>query len=285
MDPLQTMSPEIDNGQTLTPEVPQAAAPETQVPAQSQSSIPAQVENGTQPTSQEAPRASEFETARQIKNLTKMMRSMQQAFERSSQSAQPQGTPQVPQARPTVTPQELVADPLGVIQRMLSEQKQELLGMIPQTITKREEDIRHTRDIQEGWKVIKSSDAFKRDPEGEERINEILTEEDENGNSLQKYSIANPLHAAKLALAEYTQRYGNRKPAGALAPTKQQMASTATASYPGGGKVDVNQESLKLQREAMDNPDLMKDPGWLARLETVKRQFNQAKFGTPNPVA
>lgn len=281
MDSLQTMSPEATDEQASTPEAPQAAAPETQVPAQPQSAAPAQVENGNQPTSQEAPQnASAYETARQLKRLAKQMQSMQQAFERSSQQPTSQGTPQSPQARNPVTPQELVADPLGVIQRMLSEQKQELLGMIPQTITQREQDIRHTRDIQEGWKIIKSSDAYKRDPEGEERINEILAEEDENGNSLQKYSTTNPLHAAKLALAEFNQRFGNRKPAAASAPTKQQMASTVTASYPGGAKIDVSQEALKLQREAMDNPDLMKDPNWISRLDAVKKQFNQAKFGT-----
>lgn len=275
MDTPTINAPQGVEGQEATPASPQATVPETQVPAQPQPTPISPVETNPQPTREESSRASDFETARQIKNLTKQVRSlMQQVSDRNTQSAPPQNATQSFTPSP-VTQQELLADPLNAINRILDARDKHLMGIIPQTLSQRDQELRTQRDIQEGWKIIRSSEAYKNDPDGEDKINDILAKEDAYGNSLQKYSTFNPVHAAQLALIEYEKSATRKVPA--TAPQKAQMVSTATASYPGGAQLNVNEEALKLQQEAYSNPDVMKDPSWKARLANLTQTFNKQK--------
>lgn len=270
-----TMSSQVDEGQEATTASPQATETPEQSGSKPQETTVTQVETNDRNSSDaDGRKASDYENARQIKRLEKTLRSFMQTFEKSSQSGQPQGQAAAPQGVSRVTKEELLADPIGALERMQNSLKQELLGEIPKTISQRDQAQTHERGVQEGWKQIKSSETYKRDPQGEDRINDILTEENDDGSSLQEYSKLNPKHAATLALAIYEQRYGS-KAKSPTAPSKAQMASTATAVNVGGGKSTLQDEAAQLQKELMANGDLMNDPAFRARMDAVVRKSKQ----------
>lgn len=263
--PIQ--SSQLDEGQGVLTSPPQVTETPEQSGSQPQPSNPAQVENGTNQQSQGQPQnASDYETARHIKRLERSIRSMQQAFEKSQQSVQQNGVPQPPVSK--VTQDELLKDPLGTIQRLMDERDQRLKGEIPKSFEQYSQANRYEQARQEGLKMIKSNEAIKRDPNGEERIKEILLEEDENGNSLEQYAQQNPSHAARLALDIYKSRHGQRN--GVSAPTKSQMSSTATSVTSGSKGSTLDQEAAQLQREFMSNPQLMQDKDFFARMKAFE---------------
>lgn len=269
-----TMSSPVVEGQEATSASPQVTETPAQSGSQPQETTVTQVENNGQNSSEgETRKASDFEAARQIKKLTKIVQSLQQSIEGRSQSA-PQSQAAPAPTRSPVTKEELLANPLAAIERMLDEREQKLMGEIPKTLFERDRTARHERGVQEGWKQIKSSETYKRDPQGEDRINDILMEENADGHTLQEYSQLNPKHAAELALATYEQRYGS-KAKSPTAPTKGQMTTTATSVNVGGGKSTLQDEAARLQKELMADGSLMNDPAFRARMDAVVKKSKQ----------
>lgn len=275
MEDLQTMnSPEVTVGQEATTASPQVTETPEQSGSQQQTVATTQVENGANTSSAEDQRrASDYETARQIKRLAKQMQSMQQAFERSSQQVQPNGQPQT--QRQQVTQDELLKNPLDVINRLIEEKVNGVKSEIPKQFEQFNQQTSQQRAMQEGYKIAYTNEAVKRDPEGDERMRDIFLEEDEDGNTLDKYSLQNPRHAAKLALDIYKQRFtsGQRK---ASAPSKAQMTSTATSVNPGAGQgKSTNDEAAQWLKEFNNNPKLMDDPAFMKRLNDINNRAKQ----------
>ena len=279
MGDLQTMTPDVTPGQDATPASPQDSDSGTQVPGQSQDVTSTQVEPGElRQSSQEDPRrASDFETARQIKRLAKQMQSIQQALERSSQQNVPQG---FPQAQPLALPtnDEVVKDPIGAINRLMDIRLNALKGEIPQQLQQAVQVQRQEHARQEALRLIKTNSLIKADPEGEEKMREILLDEDEEGNSLQQYSLTNPRHAAQLALKEYQSRYGGNGIRSASPPSKAQMTTTATAVKSAAANNSTEQEAAQLYRMVLADPNLMNDPAYTAKLDAFNKKSRMEKL-------
>lgn len=255
---------QVDESQAGITPAPQA----TETIAQPQESTPAPVESG-QSTSQATPSSTpDYETARQIKNLMKEIRSLKQSFETRS-SGQPSGAPQQ-QTRAPITQEDLLKNPIQAISQMIEERYSGVKDELSKTVQQRETEMRTEQARQEGLRLIKTNELIKRDPLGTSRMEDILLEEDEDGNSLEKYSVQNPKHAAQLALSIYQQKYG-QPPKTAFPPSKAQMTSMATAQNTGAGKVNTEEEVGKVFAELSRNPDLMKDPAFMAKIALLSK--------------
>src|SRR6266853_1383529 len=108
---------------------------------QSQDTTKAQVESLDQTTRNDAPKASDFETARQIKRLAKQMQSFQSVLDRI-QSPQTQ-SPSAPNAKPPFSREQLIADPLGTIQQMIDERANGLMEKTQQELSVKEQLAKH----------------------------------------------------------------------------------------------------------------------------------------------
>ena len=247
--------------QTETPSVQQ----ETGIPqgSQPQTTTPVPVENGQSTSHAPAEGTPDYETARQFKNLIKEFRSLKQSLETRSSAVPSVAQPQVQ----AITHQELLADPINAIKRMIAAETGQLKNEIPEVIQQRESVWRSEQARQEGLRLIGTNELVKRDPQGRERIDDILLEQDEFGNSLQEYSKSNPKHAAQLALKEYQTRFSSGARS-ASAPSKAQMTSTATAQTTGvKGTTDAEITSLYAQLASM--PDLMKDEAFMTKVNAA----------------
>ena len=250
---------QIDEGQAgITP-----ASQATETIAQPQESISSPVEREPSTSRENVEGKPEFENARQIKNLAKMVRSLQQSFEtRFSEppSTNPQTQAQVPYQ---FTQEQLLANPLGTIKGMNDALKQEILA----TFQQQQANMQYEQARQEAWNLIKTNEIIKRDPERDDRIREILFEDDGNGNSLQEYSKSNPKHAAQLVIKEYQSRHGSQR--SAPAPSKAQMASTATAQTTGSGKSTSEAEIKAIYAQIAAMPELTKDSDFMSKMNAL----------------
>lgn len=264
------MSSQLDEGQAATPAVPQGTEPGTQVPAQHQETSISKVDgnelNASSP--EDTRKANDIETARWMKRVERQMRSMQQALEKSQQSQSPQGSPTSAKTQAQVTHEELLKNPIEAIQRLIDAK----VGEIPQHLQQMTQEQSYERSRQDALRMIRTNSSVKADPEGQERISDILNEEDEDGNSLEKYAQSNPKHAAQLALKEYQSRYGNGARKAQGAPSKAQMQTMATAVTVGAPKGDSNQEAALLYKQILDNPKLMTDPEFRAKLKAFEKK-------------
>lgn len=241
----------------------------TETIAQPQESITPPVER-VQPTSQEPVVDNDpYGAARQIKALVKEFRSLKQSLN-TRFTDQPTAIPQAPQLPqvPQVTREELIADPLAAIRKIVDLSNANVRQEILQQTQQREVEWKREQSRQEGLKLIKTNELIKRDPEGEERMKNILMEQDADGNTLDQYAVLNPKHAAQLALREYQARYGSSKN-GVYAPSKAQMASTATSQTAGGGRMTTDAEIASIYAQIASNPDLMKDSQFMAKLSAI----------------
>lgn len=264
------MSPDVVPGQDVTSASPQVAETISQEVSQSQEQTTPQVEGvDLNASSQEdTRRASDFETARQLKRMMKEMQSLKQTFERVQTQQAPQS---IPQTQPQLTQEELQRDPMGVLRKIVQSEMNSLRTEIPQHIQKANEFQRKEQAEQEALKLIKTNSSVKSDPQWQNRIEDILSEEDDYGNSLDKYSLQNPRHAAQLALKEYQSRYMGGKTSQA-APTKAQMQTTATAVTPGMAKASSTQEAEQLYRQMLKNPELMQNTEFLKKLASFDQK-------------
>lgn len=235
---------------------------------QPQSVTPSQVEGGQSTSQEDVRQKSEFETARQIKNLMKEIRSLKQSFETRSSVQQP--APQTMRNMP-VTREELLNNPLDSIDK-IAESKVERFR---QEIEKRDSEARAERSRQEGLRLIETNESIKRDPEGIERMKDILAETDDDGNSLDSLSQTNPKYAAQLAVKEYLSRYGTKKTV--AAPSKAQMASTATSQTVGAAR-NTDQEVAQIHAELTKFPDLVKDPQFMAKMSAIIKKSDTERM-------
>ncbi len=242
------------------------SAQETQTIAEPQT-VTAPTVDGTQSTSQAQPGTPDYETARQIKNLMKEVRSLKQSLNNRSSEA-PQTAPQT-KAR-EVTREELVADPIAAIKKILDGSKGEVREEILKDIQQKESQRQFENKRQEGLRLIETNELIKKDPNGIERMREILEEEDDDGWSLEKFSLENPKKAAQMALKEYQTRFGQGK--NAVAPSKAQMQTTATSQTAGGGRLTTDQELTSLMTQIEKMPDLMKDTSFMAKLNALVKK-------------
>jgi len=273
MDELQTMTPPATEGQDALTASPQVAEPGSQVPAQHQQAASAQVENGDlNASSQEEPRrASDFETARHIKRMAKQLQSLQQAFERSQQQNANPSSSQTHTQMPQITNDELLKDPMTAIRRMIQSEVQGVRTEMPQTIQQAITAQKQEQARQEALKMIRTNSSVKADPEGEDKIKDILEEEDEFGNSLNSYALSNPRHAAQLALIEYQNRFlgGKRSQS---APSKAQMQTVATSVSAGAPRGTADQEVAQLYKSILTDPSLMNNSEFRAKLDNALKK-------------
>lgn len=255
---------QVDEGQAEITSAPQATA----TIEQPQESTVAPVESA-QPTSQEPVVGTpEYETARQIKNLMKEIRSLKQSIN-TRPSETPMPAPQTTQPQvPQVSLADLNADPLTAIRKIVEASNVSVRQQILQEMQEKQSEVQREQLKQEGLKLIRTNELIKRDPEGEERIKEILEEENANGRTLNQYSLFDPIHAAELALEKYQSRYGQNKN-GVYAPTKAQMASTATAQSAGGARMTTDAEIASIWAQYQSNPDLAKDTNFMAKMNAL----------------
>lgn len=253
--PIQQDLTEVQTGIEPVPQETQQTEPQ---------SVPTTLVEGVQPTSQDNRSQADFETARQIKSLMKEIRSLKQSFETRPSAPAPSSP------KPQVTRDQLLADPLTGIGLIAQSEVSKLRDELTEKFQQREAQVKHDQAVQEGLRLIKTNELIKKDPEGEERIKEILLEDNGNG-SLQQFSQFNPLYAAQLVLNEYKLRYGGTQ-RGTFAPTKGQMVSTATATNTGSGKLNTDQEIEALHKKLNEFPDLMKDKDFMAKIGNVLKQ-------------
>lgn len=267
--------------ETPTPEVAaglpdnagsQVSEPQAQAPAPDATATQAPVESPPQSTqaTEEPRKPSDWFAGRKLAKLERQIQNLTQLYQaQQSGVQQPKaGSPgDAPKQSYKPTPDEIWKDPGAAFQRMLDERLESVQQEIPRSLEKREAQIRWEQSRQDALKLIKTNEAVKRDPEGEEKVKEILEDEQYN---LDKIATTFPLEAARVALEIYNARYGAAPKKAAAAPTKAQLVSTATAVKTGGVKVNLNEEALKLQQEAMTNPMLMQDPAWIAKVQALK---------------
>lgn len=241
---------------------PQETETPSQEGSQPQNPTPAQVENGTQGTSQvDTRQASDYETARHLKKMAKQMQSLQTALERLQSQPQPSSTNQVVNQK-TWSDQEKRENPLGYIESLIDSRVKGVQEEIPKNLTQIMEKQRFQTEWQDATKLIETNPIVKADPQGIERIKDILEDEQYGLNDL---SNSRPLQAARMALELYNLRHGKAK---VSSPAKNHMVSTATqaTSGNGGSTSDAEAESLLSQAAALGN---MNDPEFQSKLKSL----------------
>lgn len=226
------------------------------------------VDNGESNASSEVdtrPRPSQFVAGRrEIRRLENEISQMRQAF----QAFQQQNTASTPRA-PALDPNEFYKNPLEFINKVMEERDAKIKGEIPGTFAELERKQGLQRNLQEAERMIVTNEAVKRDPQGVDRIKDILYDDEYGLNEMSK---AFPVQAARLALQLYNQKYASSvtRRSSANAPNKAQMQSTATTVNGAGQRPNIGDEYLKLRNELMANPMLAQDPAFVEKLNALK---------------
>lgn len=141
-------------------------------------------------------------------------------------------------------------------------------GKVSTTFDSRFKQERFKREQEEAVKLVISNEQVKKDPEGLERIKEILIE-----NGLDEFSVnVSPIKAAKLALALYA---GEKKNSGSSANS---IKAQLSASAGGGGSISsgktltkeqLKSEAQKLQMQYSENPEIRNDPKFQEKLKYI----------------
>ena len=137
---------------------------------------------------------------------------------------------------------------------------------IPKTIEEKLTLEKRKREQEMAVDLIFSNETVKKDPEGLERIKEILVE-----NGLDKFSqVASPTQAAKIALALYiAEKNGSRGK-----PSNPNLKSQMSATAGGGGSMSTGKpltrdqikiEAAKMNEQIIANPELRFDPKFQER--------------------
>ena len=265
--------------QTATPAASQASETPEQSSSQTQETSSTKVDRSDSNVSSQddARKASDFETARHLKSLSRDIRSLIKTIGSSQQSQVSQASvPQVSQ----ITNEELLKDPVSALGRLVDSRLNAFKSEIPQQFQQFAESTKYESARQEALRLIKTNELVKTDPQGVDRIQEILNEEDDYGNSLEKYSVSNPRHAAQLVLQEFKNRFGGVQRS-ASAPSKAQMQTTATAVHASSNQANLEQEAAQLYRMAMNDPTVMMNPDYKSKLDAFNKrlQLQQASQG------
>lgn len=266
----------MPNDTEVTPQASEGLAPQegasqessssSQGQQESQNDASTQVERGdSQHPSGLEPRPFERIAGRKFDKIEKAIRNLTELMQQSRIPAQPSSNYQ---QRQRYTPtQEDWKNPEQVIQRMLDDRLQEFPEKISQTLEQRERQLSFARSQRDAVKMIETNEAVKRDPEGIDRMKEIL-EDDTFG--LNKMAEHYPVEAARAALEIYQSRYSSRR--AAAAPTKSQMTSTATAINSGSGKTGTDARITEMYKKISAVPELMNDPKFQAELADLVKQ-------------
>src|SRR3990167_2815761 len=242
---------------------PEQGAPQaTEQPAQASvqpQGTPVQVENGTRQQLGNEVRPFERIAGRKFDKIEKGMQSIMEAL----QNMQKPTTS--PSATAPITAEDFLTDPLAHLNRLLDERDKKLKGEIPQTLSEQTRNMELLRSQKEALKMIETNETISKDPEGWNRVEDILNDEEFGLKEIASY---NPLSAARLALRIYSEKYGKAAPS-ASAPSKAQMASTATAVHP-SGKVTLKDEAVELQKQLLGNPELRYDREFMKKLQSLK---------------
>lgn len=252
----------------------QGSEPVAQATEQSQQDATVKVDNGeSQPSSEpEArPRPSQSWGKREFRRLENQLAQMRDAFQAFQQNA-----PAASVAKQPLNPEDFYKNPQEYIDKLVNERLAGLKGEIPKTFAELERTKGMQRDLQEAERMIVTNEAIKKDPQGQDRIKEILYDEEFKIN---KISEQFPVEAARLALALYNQRFVSNvsRRSAVSAPTKSQMQSTATSVNGGAKKSSLGDEYTKLRNELMADPMKANDSGFVERLNALKqrRQLEQ----------
>lgn len=251
LDPQQGSSQESSTGVQAQPEI--------------QSDTSTSVDRGdSQQSSQGEPRPFERIAGRKFDKIEKTLKTLTELVQR--QSMPQSGSPQ-PQTRQRYQPtSEDWKNPEAVIQKMLDDRLQEFPEKITQSLDEREKVLSFKRSEQDAVKMIETNEAIKRDPEGIDRMRDILEDGQFGLNKMAKHY---PLEAARAALEIYNARYSSGRRSGA--PSKSQMTSTATAVNSGAGKTGSDAKLGELMKKATI-PGMMKNPAFIKELNEAVAQ-------------
>lgn len=242
---------------------PQATEQPAQASVQPQAVTPPQVEQGTKLQTGNEVRPFERVAGRKFDKLERGQQSIMEILQKLQQ---PQPAPS-PSAKAPITAEEFLTDPVTHMLRMLDERDQKLKGEIPQTLSEQTKQLELKRSQQDALKMIETNELISKDPEGINRIEDILTDEE---YGLKEIASAYPLYAARLALKIYAAQYGKASP-GVPVPSKAQMTTTSTATH-AQGKVTLKDEAVELQKQFLANPELRLDPEFMKKLQSLKER-------------
>lgn len=160
-------------------------------------------------------------------------------------------------------------NPINVLQEIIGKTLEE---RIPQTFDKRISEMNRSRETEEAVQLVVSSELIKKDPEGIDRFGEVMRK-----FGLNEFSKSgSPLKAAQIALALMKIDGGN----GSGAPNNM-LKSQMSAHAGGGGSIQTKgtltkdqivQESLKIQEQVSQNPELRFDPKIQEKIKFLSEQ-------------
>ena len=216
------------------------------------------------------------------------MERRQNEFLQSLQKAAASPAPQ----RPTLDTDKLLTDPAYLDsylaerdKRLKDEWKTEVLEKeLPQTMDKYENKKNIERQEQEALELIFPKSPANQQESFEERRDKDPFKRDAIFQIFQQYNLDNipPKNAAALALKLYETDY-KPKLRSPNAPSKAQMASTATGNPIGGvqplNPQDINRELADMNYKAGTNPALMNDANFRKRWDSLTEQANKILTG------
>lgn len=255
--PDETTTTQAPEGLTTEQVGSQAQEANGQPSSQAQNGTSTQVESGTMQPVRDEVRPFERVAGRKFDKLEKGMSQVMEMLQKMQQ----------PQAAPSQTPataEEFLSDPMNVLNRILDEREKKIKGEIPKTLSDQNRELENQRSRQEALKMIDTNELIRKDPEGRDRITDILTDEQ---FGLDKIASTHPVEAARLALALYEKNYGKVKSVGM--PTKQQMGGTPTAVR-SGAKATLKDEAAELQKQYLANPELINNPEFKKKFAELK---------------
>ena len=302
-EPTQVASQQVVEGSGEQNTPPQETVGNPQGTPPPQETPPVQVENGVQPTSsQDGTRpltpAEHYEIRKlrtQMRDNIAQMQRRQDEFNQSLIQTLQQRFAAPPASRPKTDPNALFSDPDAILderdKRLIEEfdrrQKELIEGFkkeVPQTVNKtlRESDVE--RQEQEALELIFPKSSENPDEPFEARRDRDPFRRDAILRIFQKYGLDSlpPKAAAELALDKFDKEYKS-KMRSPNAPSKAQMASTATGTPVGGAKPmnpqDINRELQDMNLKAGQNSALMTDPKFKERWDWLTAQASKLLQG------
>lgn len=260
----------------------------SQEPVQNQESGTAPVEAAQQPTSSEPPEravppASDFYSERkQTREMRNMLLQQQKQIEEMSRLLKSSVAPPV-QPKP-LTYDDFIADPNKIFDERDNRLVNELMEKrLPQILEGYESKRKAEQDEREALNLMfpKSKDSphddlalrIKSTPQSIQRAEELqMIIEDYGFGSLP------PLQQAKAAIEIYDGRKAQAKPRNPYAPTKSQMASTATGSGQGGKTVnpqEIQAKAEKMKEQMSERPELLFDQKFRQEWDLVKSELGK----------
>ena len=285
---VSTLPVEGDFG--TTPET-QGTEPSAQAPAEPQETGPAQVESedtkqSNQPSGRRIP-PSGYIKIRQLERTVKDLTERLQKWD-SAKTSSPE-VPPTPKPNPADLERKFWGNPIAYQEereRQLREElKKELLEKeFPEYLSRKEQEKEYQRNSERALELI----FPKSNPASEEGLKERITKEASRAEKiikilqetgLDEVSKTDPVKAARTVMELYEFKYPSKQARSPNAPSKAQMASTASSSSSGGKKMPTPQE-LKTEVDALrqrmsDNPEVRFDETFMQRWNNVNAEYSK----------